>query len=215
MGDATPVSVDDFAVSAADKRRASEHYRDLLHPTAFRLERWLARHFHAREQRAVDGLAAVAPGERVLDIGAGSGAHALRAKRRGAHVTVMDIVPELVHRLAPHVDAVHVGDLETMPLRDQFDCVLCLGVLDFVIHPGLALGNACGMVRPGGRLVLLVPTQTWAGRLYRLEKRLRGIQVNLFTPEWCERVAAAHQLQPARRVRPLANSMVMLLTRGR
>src|SRR6476661_6834622 len=117
MGDASPVPADDFAVSATDKRRAFEHYRDLLHPATFRLERWLARHFHMREGRAVDTLAAIGRGERVLDIGAGSGTHALRAKRRGAHVTVMDIVPELVHRLEPDVDAVHIGDLETTPMQ--------------------------------------------------------------------------------------------------
>lgn len=105
--------------------------------------------------------AAVGPGERVLDVGTGTGALAVRLAREGAVVTGVDLAPALVdtaRRLAAAegVDVDYqVGDAEDLPYVDAcFDVVTSsVGAIFAPDHRRVAaeLARVC---RPGGRLVL-------------------------------------------------------------
>lgn len=102
---------------------------------------------------------------RICDIG--SGYHARLARRlasEGAHVTALDVAlaPEL-SRL-PGIRACEGGLPGILnPLADgEWDAVLCISVLEHLWDPELLLGHAHRMLRPGGILLLNVPS--WRGK---------------------------------------------------
>jgi len=104
-------------------------------------------------------------GDRVLEIGAGIGNITVWLLPRDAWVA-SDINPNYLHYLqnltaakpylaVRHVDAERAEDFAT--LREHFDTVLCLNVLEHVGDPLQALRNMRSALAPGGHLVLYVP----------------------------------------------------------
>ncbi|MEU8110210.1 class I SAM-dependent methyltransferase [Nonomuraea muscovyensis] len=126
---------------AGPYERLPEHYQPLLDHLA----------------RAAE----VRPGERVLDVGTGTGALAVRLARAGAEVTGVDLAPALVdtaRRLAGEEGLAvgyEVGDAEALPFGDaSFDVVTSsVGSIFAPDHEAVAreLARVC---RPGGRVVL-------------------------------------------------------------
>jgi len=117
------------------------------------------------------------PGERVLDVGCGTGNAALAAARAGASVHGIDLAPRLVEvaraRAADAgLDATFaVGDAEDLPVDDDaFDAAISVFG---VIFAGAEAGarELLRVVRPGGRIVLT----TWieAGPTPKLMEAMR------------------------------------------
>jgi SAM-dependent methyltransferase len=104
----------------------------------------------------------VRPGQRVLDVAAGSGNAGIPAAQAGADVVASDLTPELLE--AGRADAAQVGvelewrqaDAEALPFADgEFDTVLsCLGVM-FAPHHQASAGELVRVCRPGGTIGLL------------------------------------------------------------
>lgn len=102
------------------------------------------------------------PGDRVLDVAAGTGNAAIPAALAGADVVAADLTPELLRagrRLAEERGAVlrwQEADAEAMPFEDAaFDVVLsCVGVM-FAPHHRAAAGELVRVCRPGGTIALL------------------------------------------------------------
>src|SRR5688500_4316201 len=76
-------------------------------------------------------FASVQVGQRVLDVGCGTGVVAITARRRGAMVTGIDLTPELLERARENAAVCdvdiewHEGDVESLPFGDgAFDVVL-------------------------------------------------------------------------------------------
>ncbi len=105
------------------------------------------------------GLVGLARLGRVIDIASGDGAVASLLAPHAAHIDCIDLSPRVVaaarRRLAdvPGL-AVHEGDMHALPFADaSFDHALMLASLSYSNRPAVALGEACRVLRPGGRLV--------------------------------------------------------------
>ena len=117
----------------------------------------------------------VGPGERVLDVAAGSGNASIPAAAAGATVVASDLTPELFEtgRKAAAEAGVEIdwqqGDAEALPYPDaSFDTVLsCLGVM-FAPHHQAGADELVRVLRPGGTLGLL---ELDAGGLHRADVR--------------------------------------------
>jgi ubiquinone/menaquinone biosynthesis C-methylase UbiE len=108
------------------------------------------------------GASEVAPGDRVLDVAAGTGNAAIPAALAGARVVASDLTPELLE--AGRLLAAGRGadlewkeaDAEALPFDDgAFDVVTsCLGVM-FAPHHQASADELVRVCRPGGRIGLL------------------------------------------------------------
>ena len=116
----------------------------------------------------------VQPGQRVLDVAAGTGTAALPAARRGARVVATDLTPELldVGRAAAAAEGLELtwetADAEALPYADAaFDVVLsAIGVM-FAPHHQQAADELVRTCRPGGTVAVLSWTpEGFVGQLF-------------------------------------------------
>jgi SAM-dependent methyltransferase len=122
--------------------------------------------------------AGVRPGDRVLDVAAGSGNAAIPAARAGADVVASDLTPELLEtgrQLAERQGVAltwREADAEALPFADgEFDTVLsCVGVM-FAPHHQAGADELVRVCRPGGTLGLLSWTpEGFIGQLFATMK---------------------------------------------
>lgn len=96
----------------------------------------------------------------VLDLGCGTGSLALLAARDGHRVTAVDLSEQMIARarakLAGTGAQAVVGDAARPPVGPRrFDVVLVRHVLWMLPDPAAVLRHWAGLLRPGGRLVLI------------------------------------------------------------
>jgi SAM-dependent methyltransferase len=122
--------------------------------------------------------AEIGPGDRVLDVAAGSGNASLPAAKAGARVVATDLTPELVEigRQRSAGQGLDItwqeADAEHLPSGDgEFDAVLsCVGVMFAPFHQPVA-DELARVVRPGGRIALINWTpQGFIGQLFATMK---------------------------------------------
>ena len=103
-------------------------------------------------------------GKAVLEIGLGQGADAEQLIRRGARWSGVDLTPASVDRVAtrmrvrglPHGE-LKVGSALALPFADaSFDVVFSHGVLHHIPEIGRAQAEIARVLKPGGRLVMMV-----------------------------------------------------------
>jgi len=125
---------------------------------------------------ALVNFASVAPGERVLDVGCGTGVVAVTAARRGAQAFGLDLTPRLLERAKENARVARVevdfreGDAEKLPFEDgSFDVVLSqLGHI-FAPRPDVATAELLRVLKPRGRVAFTVwPPEHETGRLFML-----------------------------------------------
>jgi len=97
------------------------------------------------------------PGERVLDIAAGTGTSSAAIAKHGADVIALDFsagMVEVGRKRQPHLEFI-VGDAEKLPFDDdEFDAVTISFGLRNVNQPKVALAEMFRVLKPGGRLVI-------------------------------------------------------------
>ena len=108
-------------------------------------------------------LGALAPGERVLDLGSGAGTDSLVAAQMvgpEGQVVGVDMTPEMIAKArasaaelrAANVDFVE-SEAEGLPFEDEsFDVVISNGVIDLIPDKDAAFAELFRVLRPGGRL---------------------------------------------------------------
>ncbi|WP_190814511.1 class I SAM-dependent methyltransferase [Saccharopolyspora pogona] len=105
--------------------------------------------------------AGIRAGQRVLDVGAGTGNATLPAARAGAEVTATDVTPRLMEIGARVAQAENLqihwveGDAQALPFDDgEFDVVLsCIGAM-FAPDHAVTARELLRVCRPGGRLAM-------------------------------------------------------------
>ena len=128
------------------------------------------------------------PGDRVLDLGCGTGEDALRLERRGVAVTAIDVSPEMVSAARArgvHARVLAIEDLDS--LDAPFDGAISnFGALNCVRDLGAVGRSLAGLVRPGGHLVICTMSRFCLGEMvhYLLRLQPRKAFRRLGRTEW-------------------------------
>jgi ubiquinone/menaquinone biosynthesis C-methylase UbiE len=101
----------------------------------------------------------------LLDIGCAAGAEFEPLLARGFQIVGFDYAPEMI-RVAQHRFGTSRGvnlcraDAESLPFPDaSFDHVVCLGVFEYLVTYGRCLQEIRRVLRPGGMLIVSLPTR--------------------------------------------------------
>jgi len=124
-------------------------------------------------------FANVQRGQRVLDVGTGTGVVAITAARQGAQVTGLDLTPALLSRARENASIAELeltwreGDAEALPFPDaSFDVVLSQFGHMFAPRAELATSELLRVLKPGGTLAFSTwPPEHFIGRFFALTAR--------------------------------------------
>jgi trans-aconitate methyltransferase len=118
--------------------------------------RYLDRHgFIIQRGQALIDLLNPQPGERILDLGCGTGDITRSIADRSARVTGVDASADMIaaaRERFPELDFRQV-DAAELPYESEFDAVFSHAVLHWVTRAGEAAGGMRRALRPGGRLL--------------------------------------------------------------
>jgi SAM-dependent methyltransferase len=135
---------------------------------------WMRRKLHAHYRRVFS------PGDRVLDVGCGTGIDAIFLARQGISVVGIDASSEMIQRLRARL-----GDVDARVLRiedmsrlgnERFDGIIAaFASLNSVANLAGFADDAARLVRPGGRMVLHMLNRfslwEWLGHAQRRDWR--------------------------------------------
>lgn len=170
---------------------------------------FLARQQQPMAARLVE-VAGLLPGERVLDIGAGTGNVAIEASRRGAVATAVDLTPRQVEAGRRRCEEEGAGvdwrvaDAEALPFGDgSFDVALSGFGVVYAARPERAAREITRVLAPAGRVLLTAyPRDSFNGRALEIvNSYLPGAAEQPSVDEylWSE-AEVVHEWFPGRRV---------------
>lgn len=121
----------------------------------------------------------VRPGQRLLDVGCGTGVVSITAARHGAQVTALDLTPALLERARHNGEVAGVsvtwreGDVEALPFEgESFDVVVSQYGHMFAPRPEVAVGEMLRVLKPGGTIAFSTwPPELLIGRAFALVAR--------------------------------------------
>lgn len=121
-------------------------------------------------------FASVRAGEKVLDVGCGTGVVAVTVALRGAEVSGLDLTPALLDHARENAKLAGCdvswteGDAERLPYDDgAFDVVLSQFGHMFAPRPEVALAEMRRVLKPGGRVAFATwPPEHFVGRFFAM-----------------------------------------------
>ena len=121
-------------------------------------------------------FAGVRAGQKVLDVGCGTGVAAITAARAEATASGLDLTPALLERARANSEIAEVavewleGDAEQLPYGDAaFDVVLSQFGHIFAPRPSVALGEMLRVLKAGGTIAFSAwPPEFFVGRMFKL-----------------------------------------------
>lgn len=131
----------------------------LIHGDPLVLDRWL----WLKKRLPLTG-----GGEKLIDLGCGSGAFTIGAALRGYRATGLSwdernqkVAAERAGICKAHSAVFEIFDIrqlgERQDLREQFDVAICLETIEHVLDDGKLMRDMAGCLKPGGRLLLTTP----------------------------------------------------------
>ena len=134
------------------------------------------------------------PVGRLLEVGFGDGARLKYFQQKGWEVVGQEYDPVAAEKARSAGFTVHLGDLATLRLpAGSFDAVVGSHVLEHVVDPVGFLAEACRLLKPGGRIVMVTPNIKSYGHR-RFGEHWRGLEVprhlHLFSIESLERAGS-------------------------
>lgn len=128
------------------------------------LSGFLARFLRDRLDQIIP-LLQVRPGERVIDVGCGSGPYLEALAKMGAQVTGVDYSAEMLRMARERLARAGICDVPLIQadardlsgIAGPFDWVLAVGLLDYVPDTFRVLCEFNRLLRPGGRLLATIP----------------------------------------------------------
>jgi SAM-dependent methyltransferase len=149
---------------AADHHHGHGHHNDQGITGALRYIRWLPRMWTSAINDAVVALIDARPGERVVDIGAGMGAGAIRTAATGAQVIAVEPTPfmrrvlamrRLFSRRRSNIEVVD-GAAERIPVDDHsIDAVWAVNTMHHWVDVERGVAEIARVLRPNGRILLV------------------------------------------------------------
>lgn len=106
-------------------------------------------------------------GLRILDIGCGAGLLCEPFTRLGAQVIGVDPSATNIAAARLHADKAHLSidyrctTVEQMDVRERFDIMLAMEVVEHVSDVGLFLNRCAAMLKPGGMMVISTLNRNW------------------------------------------------------
>ena len=173
-------------------------------------------------------------GLRILDIGCGAGLLCEPFTRLGAQVIGVDPSATNIAAARLHADKGHLSidyrctTVEEMDVRERFDIVLAMEVVEHVTDVGVFLNRCAAMLKPGGLMVISTLNRNWksfalaiVGAEYVLRWLPRGTHQwdKFVTPDELAHHLAAQQARHHRAGRrglqPVRRQMEPLVRHGR
>lgn len=155
--------------------------------------------------KAIEPLA----GCRVLEVGCGAGWYAgqLIRYQPSQYVAIDRIFSMVKSARCKNVAAIQ-ADLKQLPLKAQFDRILCAGALEFISDPRQFFSEVTRLLNPNGKLVLLLPPDTVLGKVYRWWHKRHGFRIHLFRQQALSNLVSAAGLKINQIQRPMPFTLV-------
>jgi SAM-dependent methyltransferase len=160
------------------------------------------RFFYGTRFRAVLDALDAQPGERILEVGCGSGSYTRELARAGVELTATEFAPaqlaQAERNVGPSEVVFRLDDAQSLTFPDAtFDKLLLSEVIEHVPDPERAIAEAARVLRPGGLLVASTPSRFSPLNLaYGVKRRVRRYAFNEhlheFTPYSFRQLVAPH-----------------------
>jgi ubiquinone/menaquinone biosynthesis C-methylase UbiE len=134
------------------------------------------------EARSVFNMLNSVRGKDVLELGCGAGFYSEKLLSAGAnHVWAVDVSQEMLDQiLNPRVKKI-CSDAALVRLDKRFPLAISMGLFEFVKDSAAVLNNMARHIEKDGSILVLHPTASGIGSLYRLFHRLNGLEINIFS----------------------------------